>query len=165
MHKLSSESPMVTMPDAHSCSVISTILAQLESVFTPLPHPVHGGVPGPCLRRARWILQCSPKQLFPHRSTEPITNHWHVFWPFIVWLDIHKIWVYLKESAPLPAPRWPRRQPLSDPADPRTPSLETPCQPPTRRPPTSHAAIPANPPPGDLPPAPRGPPWPWHKRP
>ena len=58
----------------------------LNMFFTPLPQPVHGCVPGPCLRRARWILQCSPKQLLKHRSMEPITNHWHVFWPFIVML-------------------------------------------------------------------------------
>ena len=54
--------------------------------FTPLPQPVHGCVPGPCLRRARWILQCSPKQLLPHCSMEPITNHLHVLVPFIVML-------------------------------------------------------------------------------
>ena len=56
----------------------------LNLFFTPLPQPVHGCVPGPCLRRARWILQCSPKQLLPHCNMEPITNHLHVFWPFIV---------------------------------------------------------------------------------
>ena len=56
----------------------------LNLFFTPLPQPVHGCVPGPCLRRAIWILQCSPKQLLPHCDMEPITNHLHVFWPFIV---------------------------------------------------------------------------------
>ena len=56
----------------------------LNLFFTPLPQPVHGCVLGPCLRRARWILQCSPKQLLPHYDMEPITNHLHVFWPFIV---------------------------------------------------------------------------------
>ena len=45
---------------------------------------MHGCVPGPCLRRARWILQRSPKQLLSQSSVEPITSHWHVFWPFMV---------------------------------------------------------------------------------
>ena len=44
---------------------------------------MHGCVPGPRLRRARWILQWSPKQLLPQSSVEPITSHWHVFWPFM----------------------------------------------------------------------------------
>ena len=36
MLKPSSESPMITLPDAHSCSIISTILAQPEFIlYTP----------------------------------------------------------------------------------------------------------------------------------
>ena len=85
----------------------------LNLFFTPLLQSVQGSVPGPCLRRARWILQCSPKQLLSHCSMEPITNHWHVFWPFIVMLwYTHNLGISNRKCPPTQTfyslPGWPQ---------------------------------------------------------
>ena len=58
---------------------------------------MHGCVLGPRLRRARWILQWSPKQLLPQSSVEPITSHWHVFWLFMVPQAYGKYYISLIE--------------------------------------------------------------------
>ena len=54
------------------------------SLWTPCPHDLQGtGILLPLRILARWILQYSPRQLFPQILVSPLLSHSQLFDPFI----------------------------------------------------------------------------------